>query len=503
MATGRRRGSRGHGEPPAGGAPGADPFGRDDEPFWKHAARTLGGLVLGRLRVLQATLPLLLGGILLAGAWDWGSAAWRQRRDRLEMTGRGEAAVEASWWSIDFDPASLGDDGTNWRDLARRTLCSRFRFVSGSEGGPAAVACRTFAGLAHGSLLLHADSPELPVRWADSDGRPRLDLRLTSRADDWLAARPALWWPLVPQDEATRRSHRAGSERDALLVEADDPVELLLLAQAAAAAPPVAMAFDPAAPSRALPLAALHRGSGGPADLDLVPALALAGGVLWTLGCWVLTWGARRRVRVAVVVVTLLLLPWWSAGLQHALGFLWRPAGGLFVFMGPEMVGLPAAVRSVDAAGSGDWVEGAAAERPRPLTFATSRYADVLAALDGALPVPAPGSGADSALAAAVAAATVRVLALPDHRLAGLVDALDAHGRLGAHGADLLFLDAMHRLSLDPDRPMLAWPATQVLSSMAAAEPPAPDARAAVERRRLWALLESHPEPIVFNLARR
>jgi hypothetical protein len=483
--------------------PEDDPFGGEPEPFWRHAARVLGGLVVGRVRMIAAAIPLLFGGIFLAGAWDWGADAWSRRQDRLAMTGRGEARVEASWWRIDFDPEHLGEHDTNWRDLTRRTLCSRFRFVDGSDGGPVSVACRTVRRLDDGSLLLHADSPELPVRWRDEAGRPRLDLRLTARAEDWLAAHPALWWPLVPQDEATRWAHVAGSELDALLIEADHPAELLLLAHRQAAAPAVTMAFDPAAPARAMPLAALVPAADDLPDLGFLPFLALAGLLLWTLGCVLATLELRPWVRVAVVAGTLAFLPWWSGALPRALELLWRPAGQMFVFMGPELVGHPAAVASAEAEADGDWLVGQPVERARPLTFATSRYGDVLAPLADALPAPAPGASADELLAAAAAAATERVLALPDAHLAELVERLHAHGRLAAHGADLLFLEAMYRLSLDPDRPTLARPATLVLSSMASAEPPAPDALAAGERRRLWALLESHPEPIVFNLARR
>lgn len=492
-------GSSGTGSFGGPGGPGG-PGGDEPEPFWRHAARMVGGLVIGRLRVLHALIPLTFGGILLAGAWDWGAAAWRQRDDLATLTGRGEARVEASWWRIDFDPALLGDDGTNWRDLSLRTLCSRFRFAPGSDGGPVSVACRTFRGLADGSSLLHASTPELPVRWIDAAGRPRLDLRLTERAESWLAARPALWWPLVPQDEEVRNRHRPGSELDALLIEADAPVDLLLLAWDPGAARPVEMAFDPAQPSRAVPVAALETAAGE--DVSFVPFLALGGGLMWLTGCWIFTFGARAWVRAAVVAGSLLLLPWWGTHLQHVLGFFWAPAGGLFVFLGPEMVGVPSTVHIGEAAG-GDWVEGPLADRERPLTFATSRYADVLAALADDLPPPPPGAPADLVLGGAVAAVTGRVLALPDGRLAELLAALDEHGRLDAHRADLLFLEAVHRLSLDPSRPALAGAATLVLSGMASAYPPDPDQLAATERRRLWQLLVDHPEPIVHNMARR
>lgn len=479
-----------------------DPPGGPPEPFWRHALRFVAGLVAGRLQVIYAVIPLAFGGILLTGAWDWGTTARRQREDAATMTGRGEARVEASWWRIDFDPRPLGDDGTNWRDLTRRTLCSRFRFVDGSEGGPVSVACRTFRGLDDGASLLHAATPELPVRWVDAAGRPGLDLRVSARAAEWLAARPAAWWPLVPQDEAMRAAHREGSELDALLLEADDPVELLLLS--AAAAEPVAMAFDPARPTRALPLAALTASERDAAELAALPFLALGGGLLWVTGCALLTWGARTWVRVAVIVGSLACLPWWSTSLERALGFFWAPAGGLFVFLGPEMVGVPAAVEAREEA-AGDWIapaDGAAPDRRHPLGFTTSSYADVLAEVAADLPAPAAGTSADDALRAAATAVGERVLALPDDRLTALVDALHRHGRLDAHGADFLFLEALHRLSLDPARPGLAWTATSVLSGMASAAPPSPDRPAYRERRRLWQLLVEHPEPIVFNMAR-
>lgn len=480
---------------------GPDHPGGEPEPFWRHAARVVGGLVVGRLRVLHALVPLTFGGILLAGAWDWGSTAWSQRDDLATLTGRGEARVEASWWRIDFDPGILGDDGTNWRDLSRRTLCSRFRFEPGSDGGPVSVACRTFRGLQHGSSLLHASTPELPVLWLDAAGRPRVDLRFTRRAAEWLAAHPALWWPLLPQDEGMRRSHREGSELDALLLEADSPVELLLLAGRGAAAAPVAMAFDPARPVRAMPAAALAAAERGFAELLFLPFLALGGALLWGMGCWMFTWGAPPWLRAAVIAGTLLLVPWWSGHLHRVLGFFWEPAGGLFEFLGPEMVGVPSAVVVGDAAA--DWIAGEPIARPHPLTFATSHYADVLAVVADDLPQAAAGASADEVLAGAVAAATARVVALPDDRLAELVAALHDHGRLDAHDADVLFLEAMHRLSLDPDRPELAFQATLVLSGMASAAPPSASWPAYRERRRLWQLLADHPEPIVYNMARR
>lgn len=488
---------------PGGSGPrGAEPGETGGEPqtFWRHAFGTIAALFLGRVRTLYALIPLTFGGILLSGAWDWGTTEWRQRDDAATMTGRGEARVEASWWRIDFNPSPLGGDGTNWRDLARRELCSRFRFVDGSEGGPVSVACRTFVGLEDGASLLHAATPELPVRWVDAAGRPSLDLRLTARAEAWLAASPALWWPLLPQDEETRATHREGSELEALLLEADHPVDLLLLA--AEVPEPVAMAFDPARPARAVPLAALALPESGQTALAIVPFLALGGALMWAVGCWIFTWDARTWVRVAVFAGSLLCLPWWSTHLERALGFFWEPAGGLFVFLGPEMVGVPATVLAREAE-TGDWIAGGdAPDRAHRLSFATSFYADVLGDLAADLPAPAAGTSADEALGAAGAVVTERVLALPDDRLAALVDALYRHGRVDAHGADLLFLDALHRLSLDPERPRLAGWATLALSDMATAPAPSPDQPGYRERRRLWQLLVDHPEPIVYNLAR-
>jgi hypothetical protein len=489
--------------PPVGSPAGLD--GGEPEPFWLHAARAIGGLFVGRVRVITAVLPLLFGGVLLTGAWEWGSTVRRQRDDLATLTGRGEARVEASWWRIDFDSAPLGDHGTNWRALTRRELCSRFRFVDGSGGGPVSVACRTYRGLDHGHSLLYAASPELPVRWTDAAGRPSVDLRLTARAEDWLTARPAMWWPLLPQDEATRAGHQECDELEALLLEMDEPVELLLLAAEAAAGPPVAMAFDPERPARALPVPALAAAEAGRADLAYLPFLAVGGGLLWAIGCGIFTWGSRPWVQAVVIAATLLALPWWSGGLDRVLGFLWQPAGELFPFLGPEMVGLPSVVSPrVDE--GGDWIGGdaaATAERLRPLSFVTSHYADVLDEVADRLPTAAPGATPDEVLAGAAAAVEAAVLALPEDRLAALVGALYRHGRLDAHGADLLFLPAVHRLSLDGSRPAPARRATLVLSDMATAAPPSPDQPAWRERRRLWRLLVDHPEPIVYNMARR
>ncbi|HEX2165014.1 MAG TPA: hypothetical protein VHM02_13805, partial [Thermoanaerobaculia bacterium] len=330
------------GEEPPPGLPDVrvDAATGEPEPFWRYALRSLGGvagrLVVGRMALLFALPWLVFGGMFLSGAWQMGAGAVAERERRAALTGRGEAVVEASWWRIDFDPAPLGDDGTNWRDLARRELCSRFRFVS-ADDGPAAVACRRFHGLADGRELLADGDPELPVRWVDAAGRPALDLRLSPRADAWLAARPASWWPLVPQDDAMRARHRPGSELDALLIEADAPAELLLAAWDPAAAAAVAMAFDPERPARAVPLAALAPRRAPPGEPPLLPIFAVVGLLLWSVGCTALTAGARRWVRAALIAGTLLLLPWWGSHLHRALGLLWQPAGGLASFLGPEL----------------------------------------------------------------------------------------------------------------------------------------------------------------------
>lgn len=372
-------------EQSAGSASGGGRTARPPEgevppgPGWQRALVSVSGFIAGRLRAIEGALVLAIGAVLLINAWQIGPARWRDVAALRSLTGRGVGTLERVWWRLDFGPRPLGQDGTNWEDLATPELCVRIRIEGPQAGSSRAVYCRQWQKLSRGSLLTSDAelAPGVPVRWTGPSGTPAIDLRFSSRAYRWLSQRPPSFWFLRSRSLDDRARRLARSELDVLWVAIDDPLTLLAREWSLAPSQPFRVAFDPARPTRALPDGVLEEATRPDITRTVFPAgLGIGGLAFWVVGWYLLLESRWKGVPAIVAVATALAVPWWGDLVPRYLGSVWEPAGGFVDFFAREMVQRPPSAIVRDPS-----YDGEPGDVRRPWTFGSSFYAAQLSGL--------------------------------------------------------------------------------------------------------------------------
>ncbi len=399
-------GERGEGDGP-GGAP---------EPAWLAALKSAAGFLAGHVASLAGAVLLAIGAIFLLNAWSSGPAHSRRATALRSLTARGVATVERAWWRLDFDPSPLGEDGTNWQDLSTPELCASIRFA-GPAGEPvAAVYCRRWQALSRATRLTDEAelAPGAPMAWMDAAGRPLVDLRFSGRAFDWLSRRPPSFWFVIGPELSARAHRLARNELDVLWVMIDDPLSRLAHAWSARLAPTLPVAYDPARPTRALPVGVLEEALRPDVTTTIFPvALGIGGLAFWTVG-WFAVLGSRRKVVTALVALaTAAAVPWWGDRAGRLIGHIWEPAGGFVEFFARELVHRPPQAVIRDPG-----YEGEPGDVRRPWSLETSLFAPLL----GRLTLERPATPTDAPAIRRALVDSIRVQsAEPDREVAELL----------------------------------------------------------------------------------
>ncbi len=471
-------------------------------PLWwlRETARTIAGIVGGRLLFVGGMALVGLGGTLLSAAWRLGPEAALEQRGRSALTERVEVRATRPFWRFEVEREPFTGE-ISWPTRAVAELCAEVEPAELGEWGSDRrwLLCGGRRRGGYGWNL--TDGWQLaegvPIRWpVDELGWPQIELRFAPEVAAELRSRRAWTWPLLGQsDEARDRMTQPGSEWEALQIELDRPVEWLVRSSAAPAEARFALAVDPRRPDRVLPASLLD----STPDLA-VPALAIlvlaaAGGLAWTKGIAIAFHGPPLWVRIAIGVVPLLLLPWWGERFAETVRRLAPGFGevGLALAADLDEAGRP----PVEVRGA---IPGEVFE-PAIWSVERSYYRGLLLPL-GSLPTGA-GAGADEALRATCAAYARMLAGLDSAEQAQWLARLAWEEQLDRGAASLFFAPGALALLEDPERPesVRRWAASFLFWHGVTPLGIHPEQPAFAARRAIWEALHRSADPAVRNTA--
>jgi hypothetical protein len=402
------------------------------------AAETIGRFIVGRIFVVKAIFPLLIGAMFLTGTWQLLQDDLELRGQQQRLTGTAGGAIEDAWWRIDFDVESIGD-ANNWQAATRPELCIHVVMDIGNREDQNAVFCRRWGGISYGLQMIRnstlGDGQAVP--WRTPQGEPEIDLRFSPRAFEWLMANRA-WdrYGFDIDDEPTAL--------EALVSQLDRPTEQLIHAWTHSRQ--IEMRFNPSQPSEALPSRLLAE---NPPLLEsnmewlIIPAMM--GITAWLLGCILMFFTSPKWLRAAVFVGSLALLPWWGDWIWRAMDHLWSGSRQAVTLAQSELMGMPPRLRVVDQ----DY-RGEPGDIRHPWNLRTSMYSTVFEVVE--FEYPGHVVNADEALTTLVAQVNRTLAELADDRITTVFEFLQGMESRRRTGAGLLFMDAARRISLDQSR---------------------------------------------------
>lgn len=480
--------------PPSLPAPSAD-----ERPSWPiELAKALARLVAGRaLFVIGAALSGL-GGSLLASAYRLGPEVWLERSGRAALTARAEVQAVRPFWRVEAEPTPLG--AFNWPLNARAELCAELAPV-GAAPLPPLVACgaRRSGYPPWGLVETQEIAPGAPVVWPrDERGWPLVEARIAAATLAKVRALPPSHWPLLGQSEEARQAMPPpGSAWDAFWLEVDRPLEWLVRAAAAPAEARFEVAYDPASPRRALPVALLDpQATAGSGSLFFLVLFAALGGLAWAKGIRIAFLGFKPPWAIWIFgLAPLLLMPWWGDRFADAVRRLAPGLGEIGLALAAD---LGEAGRPPVEIHERDF--GARLERVvwRP---ESSYYREPLAAFD-VHPLSHPGD-ADGALRAATDEIGARLLASEPAAQIGWLRTLAWEEQLDRGEVSLLWAPAALELLKDSSQPPAVRSAAENFLFWHGVTPLGigPDQPAFAARRAIWEALSTAPDAAVANLA--
>ena len=193
----------------------------------------------------------------------------------------------------------------DWGDARKRAFCgNRFRF-SESYDVP----------------FLHVLAPGAAFVWTrDDHGFVVTQLRFSRNAIAWLGAHDA--------NTFMHRDWPAKSAIEWLRVELDRPVDAAI---AGWSVPDNTMqvVYDPANPATLLPAGLVQKRAAESASWVVTLIAGAIGIVIWIAGVWLLpaAWSFNIYGRIALVVIPLLALPWWSDYMPRVIRFFHADIG--------------------------------------------------------------------------------------------------------------------------------------------------------------------------------
>jgi hypothetical protein len=458
-------------------------------PVPRALARVAQGLVLGRLTGWLGWPFLLLGAAGLAVTWANVSTLFGYERLKRAATAEARARVSELYWDV-VSPASVGPViGGHTEPVARLAFMLSYSSPDGRAW----------------SLSFRGDPDNqsvVPLTVFDFVPVPRLTYRFPREYLAELKRKQADLWPWAYDPKAPAGSKTAWhSEYDLFWRRLDRPlIREAFLWRHAEPAEGIAVRYDPADPSRALP-AALMQGKLPPALYYGIAAFVIGFLAAWGLGFFaagfaVVARGLPRRVAPWVFLACVASTPLWSPHLVRAARFV----GGedsLLVdvllreftiqkFLGfrlPEPLPEPADVETVRYG----WAES---RHTAPLAYLALDRGGRAFATD------------DEAYAALADQVTARTVALADSELLVLLAELRKDDHEGAELAEP-FLDALRAIGLDKERfPAVPEFARKVLAETLGGMTFDPNAFARGERLRRVQRLLAYPDKTVAERAR-
>lgn len=313
---------------------------------WRDHLKVLGRAIFLKIWSIQVLPALVVGAVLVGGVV--GALKDQMAHEDLiaPMTARATGQLESVWWRLDIDTASLSGGASNWAGVTTPSLCARYRFNEST-----ASACQRYGEIldftqAPYQLARLSESAGLP--WRNADGAARTALHFPSASWDWLTTNTTPYEPFTRTWGPTTGHGEEGqlSYWDAFQREFDQPAQYLMTLWQQD--PTMEVVYDPDNPSQALPLKLANPKQSGEGPFVFV-MLGFFGTVFWSVGIWLIFMEAGTRFRVAAIVITLVLAPWWGNWVWRGLDFVYAGASDFGRMLTSDMIYRPGVVEVMPA----------------------------------------------------------------------------------------------------------------------------------------------------------
>lgn len=313
---------------------------------WREHVKMLGRAIFLKIWSLQVLPALVVGAVLVGGVVGALKDQVQHQELIAPLTAQATGQLEAVWWRLNIDTASLADGATNWAGVTTPSLCARYQFNQTT-----ASACQQYGEIldftqAPYQLARLSESVGLP--WRNAEGAVQTALHFPPGSWDWFTSNitpyapfSKLWSPTDGHGEEGQLTYWGAFQR-----EFDQPAQYLLTMWQQE--PELEIVYDPDTPSQALPLSMANPGESGEGPFVLV-MLGFFGLVFWSLGIWLIFMEAGTRFRIAAIVITLALSPWWGNWVWRSLDFVYAGASDFGRMLTSDMIYRPGVVKVMPA----------------------------------------------------------------------------------------------------------------------------------------------------------
>jgi hypothetical protein len=273
---------------------------------------------------IVAALLIAFAALLLSLAWHVGPELVVRHAQYAKLTSTAPATIVDSWLALDIDipsirvphnrrastnatPCMIVELPGEWGSARTRAFCgNRFRFNESYD-----------------VPFLHELAPGAPFMWTrDEHGFAVLQIRTSRSAMAWLGAHEA--------DTFMHREWPAKTALEWLRVEMDRPVDAAI-AGWSEKDPSIDVAYAPDDPATLLPAQLVKQRQAASPSWVIALLAGVIGLALWVVGVWMLPAAQAFNLygRIALVVVPLAALPWWSDYMPRAIRFFHADIGML------------------------------------------------------------------------------------------------------------------------------------------------------------------------------
>jgi hypothetical protein len=284
-------------------------------PLREWIVGTFGMLALAPILGLLAGFLLLWSGMFLGVAWQVGPQPTIDGMRFNPFTAKTDGRIVESWAAIEFDPADMPKDRSNWQPYSKISRCVVLEF-DGDWGASRRAFCGTRVQFRPDFLLLDWDtlSPGVPIAFLrDESGFAVQEVRLAKTTHDWLLAHP-------PDDTFMLSKPPPTTAMAELREQFDRPFDIAV-ASWTQVMPTVPLRYDPAHPGSPMPAKYVEdRQDPWLGGWIFAVVLCIPGLLVWRIGIRVFFAGeSSPAVLWVLTLLPLLALPWWGDALPKIL----------------------------------------------------------------------------------------------------------------------------------------------------------------------------------------
>lgn len=308
---------------------------------WRDHLKVLGRAVFLKIWSIQVLPALVVGAVLVGGVVGAVKDQFRHEALIAPLTERTTGNLEAVWWRLNVDTASLSGDAANWAGVTSPSLCARYQFNKTT-----ASAC-----LRYGEILDFTQAPYQLARlsesaglaWRNAEGAAQTALHFPTASWDWLTNNITPYEPFTKPWSPTAGHGEEGQLTywDAFQREFDQPAHYLMTLWQQD--PALEIVYDPDNPSQALPLSMANPDQAGE-GVGILVVLGFFGAAFWAVGIWLIFMETSAWFRVVAMVVTLALAPWWGNWVWRSLDFVYAGASQFGRMLTSDMIHRPGVV---------------------------------------------------------------------------------------------------------------------------------------------------------------